>query len=675
VEAPRAIAVIGAGLWEHRFAADPAIVGRSILLNNVPFTVIGVAAREFVGLEPAVEGVPGVYLPFSSMRLLNPALSSSAGFISGVVGRMAAGSNYAAVRAEADVLLHQFHDAERSQPRSVIVTSTAFLSHPGRTPILLLSGMISVALMLVWLLGCANVGNLQLARAAARAQEIGIRLSLGASRARIIRQLLTEGLVLALAAGALGVAIAYVLPAVMIRLVGSQGAIDALNVSLAPDGLVMIVAVVLAAASLVAFALAPALHVTRAAVANALGDRGGLPSSFTLRNMLLATQVAISVIVLVGAGLLVRRVQKQASFDPGIPLDDVSVVSFAAQGEPYDLVRTKGFLTALDAALAQRRPGTFGFTTNQPFSEGNPDTVRLTGESIDRARPAGIVDISPGYLSVLRVPFTAGRNFVDSDSSRAVALVNEAMVRRYWPDGAAIGKTLIIGPSETREIVGIVRNVTDGMSPPYPLVYRPLGSSEATGPARDVGAQGGRVRVVIGGGFATLVLRGRAGPLADEIAGIVNAVDSHVRVQTQPLAAAIEERRQAFRMGPMLASTLGIFALGLATAGMFGVFAYAVRQRTPEIGIRMALGARSRDVARLILAGHGRAVVIGLLIGLAGGVAAAQGLRGFLGDVSPFDPIAYLGVASMLTVAGLTASYAPVRRATRINPVDALRHQ
>src|SRR6185503_8044456 len=160
---------------------------------------------------------------------------------------------------------------------------------------------------------------------------------------------------------------------------------------------VMFYALLLSAASAVAFALAPALHVTRSTVASALKDRDGLPSRFALRNVLLAVQVAVSVVVLVGAGLLVRRVQKQASFDPGIRLDDVNVVSFAVEGEPYDLTRTKAFLTAIDAALKQQLSTAFAFTTNAPFTSGNPDSVRLPGEPVDRARPTGVVDVTPGY--------------------------------------------------------------------------------------------------------------------------------------------------------------------------------------------------------------------------------------------------------------------------------------
>jgi len=552
------------------------------------------------------------------------------------------------------------------------------LSHQGRSVILVLFGLISIALMLVWLLGCANVGNLLLARAAARAQEIGIRLSLGASRPRVIRQLLTEGFVLAFVAGALGVGIAYALPSLVVRFVGDRAALDAVNFSLAPDRVVLGYALLLSVASCMAFGLAPALHATRSDVASALKDRDALPPSrFPIRGVLLGVQVAISVIVLVGAGLLVRRVQRQASFDPGIPLGDLSVVSFSVQGEPYDQTRTKAFLADLTASLQQLPIGRFGLTTNEPFSQGNPEVFRLAGETSEQNKRISVVDVTPGYLDVLRVPIVAGRNFLETDSNRPVALINESMARRYWPNEDPIGKTFVAGQADTREIVGVVRNVSDGLEETYPMFYRPFGSSSATGgatgAARDVGAQGGRIRVIAGGGFATLVVRSSRKGLSDEIARAVAQVDSHVRSQTRLLSAALEERRKALRAGPILAGLLGVFALGLATVGMFGVFAYAVRQRTREIGIRMALGAQPADVVRLILAGHSRAVVVGLFVGLLGAMAASQVLRSFLYGVSPFDPIAYLGVAAVLAFAGIAATYIPARRATRIDPIAALR--
>ena len=237
--APAAVAVLGASLWEARFGSDPAILGRSISLNGVPFTIVGIASREFVGLEPAVGGCPEVILTRASNGLLRGGGPSSNIGVARIVGRLRPGASRQQAAAEADILLAQYHAREGAGSRRVLVTGLAFLSQPGRGVIFVVLGMIEIALLLVWLLACANIGNLQLARAAARAKEIAIRLSLGASRRRIIRQLLTEGFVLALVASLLSVGIAYALPPLLIWWIGDSQALSAFNFSLAPDRLVL----------------------------------------------------------------------------------------------------------------------------------------------------------------------------------------------------------------------------------------------------------------------------------------------------------------------------------------------------------------------------------------------------------------------------------------------------
>jgi predicted permease len=461
----------------------------------------------------------------------------------------------------------------------------------------------------------------------------------------------------------------------LLRFIGDQSAVDALNFSIAPDGVVLGYAVLLAGASSVAFGLAPALHVTRSDVTSVLRDREGLPPSRSpLRSILLGVQVAVSVIVLVGAGLLVRRVQRQASFDPGFPVEDVMVVTFAPSADAayVDAARRNAFVRELTESLRQLSVAAFGFTTREPFSfGGNPTVFYLPGETAAQAKAITYANFSPGYLSALDVPVVAGRDFEPADAARPVVLINESMARRYWPNDNPVGKTFFAGKSESSEIVGVVRDVSDGLESVYPMFYRPLGGSS---PGGGIEMSGGR-RVVgtDGGPIPLLVVRTNGTAIADQIGRTVARIDSRVRVQIRPLSASLEDRRKAFRVGPLLAGLLGSFALALATVGMFGVFAYAVRQRTREIGIRMALGAQPGDVVRLILAGHSRAVLVGLLVGLLGAVAASQVLRGFLYGLSPFDPIAYLGVAALLAAAGLAASYVPARRATRIDPIAALR--
>jgi ABC-type antimicrobial peptide transport system permease subunit len=350
------------------------------------------------------------------------------------------------------------------------------------------------------------------------------------------------------------------------------------------------------------------------------------------------------------------------------------VVTFAppADAAYVDAARSRTFVADLTASLAQLPVSGFGFATRGPFSfGGNPTVFRFPGETPGQGRPISYIDVSPGYLDVVGVPVLAGRPFEPSDAARPAVLINEAMARRYWPDGSPIGKTFFTGQSDAHEVVGVARNLSNGFEDVSPMFYRPLGATAGGGAFEMSG--GRRVVVTDGGPIPQLFVRTNGVPVSEAIAAATARIDSRVRVQTKPLAATLEEQRKALRAGPILAGLLGTFALALATIGMFGVFAYAVRQRTREIGIRMALGAQRADVVRLILAGHSRAVIIGLFVGLLGAIAASQVQRSVLYGLSPFDPVAYLGVAALLAFAGLAASYVPARRATRIDPIAALR--
>jgi putative ABC transport system permease protein len=671
--APVAVAVLSASVWESRFGSDPGILDRSITLNGIPFTIVGIASRDFVGLEPAVGGRPEVILTRASHQLLRGGGPSRGIGFARIVGRLHANASRERAAAEATTVLQQFHAEQGTTPRAVIAAGTAFLSQPGRGVIFVVLGMIEVALLLVWLLACANIGNLQLARAAARAQEIAIRLSLGASRLRVVRQLLTEGLVLATVASLLAVGIAYLLPSFLVWAIGDSDALSTFNFSLAPDRLVLGFAVLLGAASAVGFGLAPALHASRADVVAALKRVDNQAASkFPLRAILLAIQVAVSVVVLVGAGLLLRRVQQQSTIDPGVPVDEITVVTISSSDGPIEGRRRYGLVMQLSQSLRQLSIGQFGFSTMQPFtSRGASVEVRLPGEQSAQVRRVPFAGVTPGYFRAMGIRFIAGRDVDASDTYRAVAIVNESMARRYWPHDHAIGRTFVLDRSETIEVIGIVSDLSSGIEASGPMFYRPLNPSTPSG--MRLMARNGAAPDAGGGPIPFLIVR-RARPGAtDAIAATVADIDPKLRVKAEPLAQTLEEIRRGFRIGPLLAGLLGVFALALATVGMSGVFALAVKQRTREIGIRMALGAQSADVVRLILGGHSRAVVIGLGAGLLGSLSASQAMRGFLLGVSPFDPLAYLGVAAILAAAGMAASYVPARRATRVDPIAALR--
>jgi predicted permease len=680
---PDAVTVLGYNFWQSRFGGDAGVIGSSIRINDVPFTVIGVASRDFASSEPAYD--KQLFLPIAAMPLVRPNDQASLAFLynpdaccSDVVARLAPGATRAQAQAELDLLSRDFTSFSATKARGAVVTGTEFLSQPGRldaNQAFAAVSLLSAALMLVWLIACANIGNLMLARAAARVREIGIRLSLGASRRRLVRQLLTEGFVLALAASVLGIGVAYELPFIIFRIVAASGTTVAFPFSTTPDAVVLGYAIALAGLSAVAFGLAPALYATRGDVVHALNQRDGLPASrFPLRGFLLAVQVAVSVVLLVSAGLLVRGVQRQAgTFDPGFSVDDVSVVSFDLPEGVYDRPRATAFFAAVSERIPALPIEAFAFASYEPFSLYRNGTLfHLPGETREQARTLLYLDVSPGYFPLLRIPLLAGRPLAPSDIARPIVVVNESMAREYWPGGNPVGQTFFMRPRGpvnemvAHEIVGIVRNVRASTSADVrPMFYR------AITPGTDV------LDFISADPRASqapkLLLKAKGAAPAAEIARVVARLDPRVRVQAVPLAASLDAMLANARWGPVLAAALGAFALVLATVGMFGVFAYAVRQRTREIGIRMALGAQPAAVVRLVLAGHSRAVLAGVAVGVAGAIASSVVLRSRLHGLSPVDPISYLSVAALLACAGLAASYVPARRATRIDPIAALR--
>jgi len=683
---PRAVAILSYDGWRGAFGGDPAVVGRTIRVNDVPFTVVGIAAREFGSAEPAYERA--LFVPMAALSLLHPEASGTRPAADDrpvdVVARLARGATRRSAKGELDVLVRRLTSRAGAPPVESIVTDTAFLSHPGRIsggvagPIIALA-LVSSGLALVWLIACANVGNLLLARAAARASEIAIRVSLGASRARIVRQLLTEGLLLGLAAGALGVAVAHELPTVILRAVGGTARFP---FEVTPDATTIAYAVLLAAASAVAFGLAPALHVTRTEIAVRLAPRdSGGSARVPLRGVLLGVQVATSVVLLVSAALLVRGAQHQAgTFDPGFTVDGVSVVAFELPPGAYDAARRRAFFDGVAGGLKALPPGSIaahGFATFEPnfIMRGYQGMVRLAGQAPLAAKRIPYIEVTPGFIDTLQIPIVAGRDFEDADEERPVVIVNETMARQLWPNESPIGRRVVVaggagliehGASRarsgtpganrdagSREVIGVMKDThISSLTSVAPLFYTPM-----------------RTWTIV----PKLLIRSDGPPPSSRIAQIAARLDRRIRVETTPLASRLEDRLREQRLGPLLAGVLGGFALVLATVGMSGVFAYAVRQRTREIGIRMALGAQPADVVRLILGGHSRAVVIGLAAGLLGALAASAILRSRLHGMSPFDPVAYGGVASLLALAGLAASYIPVRRAVRVDPVVALR--
>jgi macrolide transport system ATP-binding/permease protein len=653
--APQAVVVVSYLIWQNQFGGDPGIVGRRIRLDEIPFTVVGVASRDFIGTSPLRVDV---WIPFAADLLLRPNdpramsfLTSPGHCCSSMAARLAPGVTRDQAQAEIRVLMDQFQPQSNSRGAAILLTGTALFEGPrekDKDPGTIVALMF-FAVTLVLLLACANVGNLLLARAAARRQEIAVRLSLGGSRARLIRQLMVESMALALAAASIGFAIAWVLPSFIARRLA-----DDHSFRLTPDIRVLAYTVLLAVVACLAFGLAPALHGTRGNIAGALKSQMRLTGvRLSLRGFLLATQVAISVVLLSGAGLLVRGLQRAQSQDPGFEIQSVSVLSLDLPASTYSGPRTKAFASQLSAVL-NLTPGlpTTGLSMDAPLGRGTSSTnVRLSGEDEKKGKVVMFHEVSAGYFDVLRIPVIAGRNFAPEDAGRPVMMINETLAQQYWRAEGALGKMLV--SDKPRQIVGVVKDVyTTQLGSIAPTIYWPMAG------------QFGVPLILVGAHSAAGVER---------ISALVKQIEPKAQVRPEPLSGNLRRQLEPSLYAAALAGALGMLALMMASVGMSGVFAYVVRQRTREIGVRMALGAQPGQIVRLVLASSARALAAGLAVGLGGAMALSRLMVHQLNGVSPLDPLAYAGVFALLIAAAAAATAAPARRAARVDPVSALR--
>jgi predicted permease len=665
---PRAVAVISHRLWTRLLNSDPAALGRTLRLEDVPFTIVGVAAPEFTGSAQA--GAQDLWLPLAALRLMTAnqahattVLENPQECCSFMAGRLAPGVTWEAARAELDVLSNRFHAEWKMDASGVVLASTSFFAHPNsRRRLIPTFSLMFGMVLLVLLLACANVGNLLLARGMARRREIAIRLSLGASRARVVRQLLTEGMVLACLAGAAAVGVAYVVPSLLY----SSASETDLGYRIEPDLSALIFTFGISALACVLFALAPALRVTRPRVRRGAGMtaiaaiqpgrdltlRAGAGTG--LRGVLLAAQLALSVILLVSGGLLMRAVQYAQHQDPGFEIDGVMVATPILPRQAYDKERRHAFTTQLVSALrADEDLRTIGVSELVPL--GNSQTAsefRFPSDDRSRTRVVKTQSVSIGYFDVLGIPLVAGRMFQPGDGD--VILINEEMARQYFADTNPIGQTLVMGPTRTWQIIGIVRDAyVTGLDRVYPLVFGQHAGGDST-------------RLLI-----------RPAPGAGDVAARVKAaatrLEPRVQLEAKPLSPYRDRWLAPQRVIAAGAGIVSLLALMLASVGVFGVFAFVVQERTREIGIRMAIGARASQVVRLVLGSTSWATIGGLLLGLAGAVAVSRFIESYLNGVGRFDAVTFAAVAVVLAVAALVATYVPVRRATRVDPATALR--
>ncbi|RPJ61863.1 MAG: ABC transporter permease [Acidobacteria bacterium] len=653
---PRAVGVLDYSTWRSRFGGDPGIVGRVIKVDTVPLTIVGVASAGFTGTTPATHAL---YVPFPALALLRPGDKWAAGFLRNpedccayIAGRLVPHLSQEEAKAELEVLNKQFRAAHGEKTAGVLISGTSFVSKPeARRELRMMFTLMFLGVSMILLLTCANVGNLLLARAAARQRELAIRRSIGAGRWRIVRQLVTESLLLALAAGGMGLALAVWLPGFLLRTAFDEVP----SFAIVPDLTVTLYACGLSLISCLIFGVLPALHGTRAAEATVLSTSATVSHRFRLRNLLLGIQVTISVVLLVAAALLFRGVQEAATLDPGFRVRGVSYLSLDLPADMYQENNLRRFSQQLrseiDSSPVVREAGLAALV---PLSNSRHSTgFRLPGETEEKTRPVVFHRVSAGYFSVLGIRFLAGRSLQPSDRESGSIVINETMAKRYWPGESPVGKTIISG--KPRLVVGLVADAhTTSLDEVDPTFYEPFPPDQVP---------------------TFLVDDARLPALTMALNEILRQREPRGSVRARSLSENLERSLTGSRVGAGIAGGLGILALGLAAIGTFGVFSFAVQQQTRELGLRMALGARPSQVARFVLRASGLPLLVGFAIGLPASFAAAQLLTSQLYGLNPADPLTYAAVLILLAITGFAAVTVPVRRALKIDPTVALRYE
>ncbi len=657
------VAVLSYGLWQRRFVGDPAIVGQKVVLDGLPFTIVGVMPAEF-----AFPDKKEIWAPFVVTEATRQTVHGA--FLE-TVARLKPGVTLAQAQAEMDAIAAQLREEQPSRNQNVGV---AALSLPDqlighiRPALLLLLGAVG----LVLLIACANVANLLVTRGAHREHEFAVRAALGAARGRLVRQLLTESLLLAFLGGAAGLLLASW--AVSVIVAWSPADLPRLEqVSLNRTVLGFSITVSFLAA--IAFGLLPAVRLSRVEVHASLKEGGRTAvggGHHGLRHALVVGEVAVALVLLVGAGLLVRSFVRLMQVDLGFSPERVVALQVFVYGDKYpsNRERFQFFEEALQRLSALPGVEAAGAASYLPFVEAQIEMkTRLAVEGWPAPQAgeeplANVTIATPGYFRTMGIPLLRGRLFEELDNldSARVVLINETLARRYWPNQDPTGRriTLSYGGPGAREIVGVVGDVRQRglLGEPVPEVFLPLRQAPF--------------------GSMTLLVRSAGDPL-ELLAAAKNqvwAVDKDLPVWSSGSMTGLIADSIADRRGFLL--LLGLFAamaLCLAVVGIYGVISLLTAQRTHEIGVRLALGAQRRDIFRLVLGQGMRLTLAGVALGLVGALLLTRLLSSFLFGVKPTDPLTLAAVAVLLAGAALLACYIPARRAMRVDPMVALRYE
>ena len=671
------VAVLSYSLWTNKFGANPDTIGQVLTLNATPLTIVGVAPNGFKGTF-TFNNAEEIWVPVSMYPQMLAGFFkdnfNTRRFLATVVyGRLKDGVSITNAEASLKTIAAGLESAypRDNGGRSIALTplAEAAVGVNQRGQITLAGGLMMGIVGLVLLIACVNLANLLLAQAASREKEIGVRAAMGASRGRVIQQLLTESLVLASLSALAGLEIAYVGRSILWSF--RPPFIRDSDLDLGFDSHVLLFTLSVALLTAVLIGVAPALKAARPNLIEVLkvGGRGNTVgwASSPFRSMLVVTEIALALVALVGAGLFVRSMQNAQRIDPGFESTKLFMFNFDLGALHYDEGRGQQFFRAaieraktspgVESATIADAPPLIPAFSRTIFPEGQDEASGYRGTLTQ------VNDITPTFFETLRIPLVAGREFTDADrlETKQVVIANEAMAKHFWPNENAIGKRFHFhGDAGLREIVGVVRNTVENNfgEEPQPVAYLPL--TQNYSPA------------------AIILVRtsGRPEAVISNVRSQVQQLDSNLALtNVQTIGEVIDQGLWAPRMGAALLAVFGGLALILAIIGVYGVLSYSVNQQTREIGIRMAMGAQTGRVLRLVVGQGMRLACAGLILGLLVAFAAMRVLGSLLFGVSSHDPLTFVGVSLVLALAAVLACYIPARRATKVDPIIALRYE
>jgi putative ABC transport system permease protein len=671
------VAVVSYSFWANKFGSSQSMMGSSITLNATPYTVIGVAPRGFKGTFTFGSAdqiwIPTSMYPQALAGFEKDNFNDRRFLIGATVARlkpgMKIGQAEASLRTIASHLEQEF--PKDNSGRSIVLTplADAAVGANQHDQFTLAGGMMMGIVGVVLLIACVNLANLLLAQAARREKEMSVRAALGARRGRLLRQLLTESLLLSLTGGIVGLALAYWGRTVLWSF--RPPFIDEGDINLNLDSHVLLFTLGIVLLTGLLFGLAPAVKASDPDLIETLkvGGRGNAVgwTRNRLRGLLVVSEIALALVAMIGAGLFIRSMQNAQKVDPGFESKKLFVMDFDLGALHYNEGRGEQFYRdAIEKASAVPGVASATVASTDPLGGGLARTIFPEGQNEGTGYRGTLTQldvVAPNYFETLRIPLVRGRAFNDSDraTTTQVAIANEAMANHFWPGEDPIGKRFhFFGDPTLREVVGVTSNsVVDAIGEvPPPVAYLPLTQDFA--PA------------------ATLQVRTVGDPetAIGTVRNQIQALDTNLAItDVQTIGAIMNQGLWAARMGAALLSLFGGLALILAAIGVYGVLSYSVNQQSHEIGIRMALGAQPFDVLRLVVGQGFRLAGAGILIGLAGAFAFARVMASLLYGVTPTDAVTFISVTGLLCLIALVACCIPARRAMRVDPMVALRYE